>query len=152
MNAPSFVEVRRHAIIMDKATLLDKGIRIPDLNRFMWIQMKQNYDKHVERLENWKDIIEKEEWAFKARLVTLFMMNWEAPMPNIMLEFLNTFVIKSTNIYFGYQDKVYVISKQLIVSVFRVCAKGYVEDPKGQVSKAIALHAFQNCRIAPQIL
>jgi len=124
MNALGSVEVKRHAIIMDKATLLDKGIRIPNLNRFMWIQTKQNYDKHVKRLENWKDISEKEEWAFKARLVTLFMMNWEAPMPNIMLEFLNTFVIKSTNIYFGYQDKVYVISKQLIVSVLESVQKG----------------------------
>jgi hypothetical protein len=41
----------------------------------MWIQTKQNYDKHFDRLENWKDINEEEEWAFKARLVTLFMMN-----------------------------------------------------------------------------
>ncbi len=89
--------------------------------------MKQNYDKHVERLENQKDISEEEEWAFKARLVTLFMMNWEALMPNIMLNFFNTFAIKSTNIYFGYQDKVYVISKQLIINVFGVYAKGYVE-------------------------
>jgi hypothetical protein len=32
----------------------------------------------------------------------MFPMNWEAAMPNIMLEFLNTFVIKGTNIYFGY--------------------------------------------------
>ncbi len=78
-------------------------------------------------MENWKDINEEEEWAFKARLVTLFMMNWEAPMPNIMLEFFNTFVIKGTNIYFGYLDKVYVISKQLIINVFGVYAKGYVE-------------------------
>ncbi len=30
------------------------------MDRFMWIQMKQNYDKHVERLENWKNISEKE--------------------------------------------------------------------------------------------
>jgi hypothetical protein len=53
-------------------------------------------------MENWKDISEEEEWAFKARLVTLFLMNWEAPMPDIMPEFLNTFVIKGTYIYFGY--------------------------------------------------
>jgi hypothetical protein len=33
--------------------------------------MKQNYDKHVERMENWKDITKEEEFAFKARLVTL---------------------------------------------------------------------------------
>jgi hypothetical protein len=50
------------------------------------------------------------------------MMSWEAPMPNVMLEFLNTFVIKGTYIYFGHKDKPYVISKQLIVDVFGVCA------------------------------
>jgi hypothetical protein len=53
-------------------------------------------------VENWKDISEEEKWASEARLVTLFLMNWEASMPNIMLEFLNTFVIKGTYIYFGY--------------------------------------------------
>ncbi len=73
--------------------------------------MNQNYDKHVERLETYKDINEKEKCANKAKLVTLFMMKWEAQIPNIMLEFLNIFVIKCTNIYFGYQDKMYVISK-----------------------------------------
>jgi hypothetical protein len=60
---------------MDKATLADKGICIPDPNQFMWIQMKQNYDKHVKRMENWKDISEEEEWASKVRLVTIFLMN-----------------------------------------------------------------------------
>ncbi len=60
-------------------------------------------------------------------------------MPDIILEFLNTFVIKGTYIYFGYQDKVYVINKQLIIDVFGVYAKGYIEDPKGQVNKAITM-------------
>ncbi len=50
---------------------------------------------------------------------------------------------------FGYQYKVYVISKQLIVDVFRVCAKGYVKDPKGQVNKTIALHALQSYKVEP---
>jgi hypothetical protein len=68
----------------------------------MWIQIKQNYYKHVERMENWKDINEEEEWASKPGLTTLFLMNWEASMSDIMLEFLNTFVIKGTYIYFGY--------------------------------------------------
>jgi hypothetical protein len=58
-------------------------------------------------------------------------MDWQASMLDVMLEFLNTFLIKGTNIYFGHKDKVYVISKQLIVDVFGVCAKGYVKDPKG---------------------
>ncbi len=48
-----------------------------------------------------------------------------------MLEFFNTFLIKGVNIYFGHKDKVYVISKQLIVDVFGVCTEGYVKEPKG---------------------
>jgi hypothetical protein len=48
-----------------------------------------------------------------------------------MLEFLNTFSIKGAYIYFGHKDKVYVINKQLIVDVSRVCAEGYVEELKG---------------------
>jgi len=59
------------------------------------------------------------------------MMIWETSMFNVMLEFLNTFVIKSTNIYFEHKDKGYVISKQLIIDVFGLCAEGYVEDLKG---------------------
>jgi len=66
-------------------------------------------------------------------------MSWETPMPNFMLEFVNTFLIKGTYIYFGHKDKVYVISKELIIDVFGVCAKGYVEDLKGQVSKSLAV-------------
>jgi hypothetical protein len=40
----------------------------------MWTQTKHNYDKHVEQMENWKDIVEEEDWAFKAGLVPLFLM------------------------------------------------------------------------------
>jgi len=58
-------------------------------------------------------------------------MGWEAPMPNVMLEFLNTFFIKGAYIYFGHKDKVFVISKQLIINVFGVYAEGYVEESKG---------------------
>jgi hypothetical protein len=32
-------------------------------------------------------------------------------MLNVMLEFLNTFLIKGTGIYFEHKDKVYVINK-----------------------------------------
>jgi hypothetical protein len=42
-------------------------------------------------------------------------------MLDVMLEFLNTFLIKDVDIYFGHKDKVYVINKQLIVDVFGVC-------------------------------
>jgi hypothetical protein len=51
-------------------------------------------------------------------------------MPNVMLEFLNTFLIKGAYIYFGHKDKVYVIIKQLIINVFGVCVEGYVEELK----------------------
>jgi hypothetical protein len=65
----------------------------------MWTQMKQNYDKHVEHMENWKDIVEEEDLASKTRLVPLFLMGWETLMPDVMLEFLNTFLIKGVDIY-----------------------------------------------------
>jgi len=58
-------------------------------------------------------------------------MDWQTPMLDVMLEFLNTFVIKDVDIYFGHKDKVYVINKQSIVDVFGVCVKEYVKEPKG---------------------
>ncbi len=72
----------------------------------------------------------------------MFLMDWHTPMPNVMLEFFNTFLIKGANIYFEHKDKVYVISKQLIVDVFGVCADGYVEESKGQVNKSLAIQAL----------
>lgn len=66
---------KKRCAILDKATLLEKGIKIPNLKQFMWTQTKQNYDKYVEQMENWKDIAKKENWAFKARFVTLFLMD-----------------------------------------------------------------------------
>ncbi len=44
--------VKKRRTILDKATLLDKGIKIPNLKRFVWTQMRENYDKHVEQMEN----------------------------------------------------------------------------------------------------
>jgi hypothetical protein len=37
MTAPKAIEARRRTTIMDRTTLLDKGIHILDLDRFMWI-------------------------------------------------------------------------------------------------------------------
>jgi hypothetical protein len=51
-------------------------------------------------------------------------MDWQASMPNVMLEFFNTFLIKGVDIYFGHKDKVYVINKQLIIDVFGMCEDG----------------------------
>jgi hypothetical protein len=75
-------------------------------------------------MENWKDIVEEEEWASKTKLVPLLFMDWQALILNVMLEFVNTFLIKGTYIYFGHKDKVHVISKQLIVDVFGICVEG----------------------------
>ncbi len=47
----NFVAKRRCAILY-RATLLEKGIKIPDPDRFMWTQAKQNYDKYVEQMDN----------------------------------------------------------------------------------------------------
>jgi hypothetical protein len=69
-------------------------------------------------------------------------MGWEALMPNVMLEFFNTFLIKGIDIYFGHKDKVYVISKQLILNVFAISVEGYVEEPKGQINKSLTLQAL----------
>jgi hypothetical protein len=76
-------------------------------------------------------------------------MDWEAPTPDVMLEFLNTFLIKGTYIYFGHKNKVYVISKQMIVDVFGMCVEGYVDELKRQVSKSLAVQALQSCRFSP---
>ncbi len=53
--------------------------------------------------------------------------------------FFNTFFIKGVDIYFGHKDKVYIISKQLIVDVFGVCTEGYVKEPKGHVIKSLVV-------------
>jgi hypothetical protein len=37
MSAPGATEVKRCVTIIKKSTLLEKGIRIPDADRFMWI-------------------------------------------------------------------------------------------------------------------
>jgi len=90
-------------------------------------------------MENWKDITKEADRACKVGLVPMFLMDWEALMLDVMLEFLNTFFIKGVNIYYGHKDKVYVINKELIVNVFGVCAEGYIEESKGQVSKSLAI-------------
>ncbi len=110
--------------------------------------MKQNYDKHVEQMDNQKDIVQEEDRAFKVGLVPLFLMDWQTLMFDVMLEFLKTFFIKGINIYFGHKDKVYVINKQLIINVFGVCVEVYVEELKRQVSKSLVVHALQNCKLA----
>jgi hypothetical protein len=42
------VVVKRKRVILHITTVLEKGIKILNLEQFMWTQTKQNYDKHVE--------------------------------------------------------------------------------------------------------
>ncbi len=79
---------------------MDKGINNLDPKRFMWTQMKQNNDKHVEWMENQKDFTKEEDWASKARLVPLFLMECEILLLDVQLDLLNTFLIKGEKIYF----------------------------------------------------
>ncbi len=53
--------VNRRCVILERVTLLEKDIKIPNLEHFMCTQTKQNYDKHIKRVENWKDIVVKED-------------------------------------------------------------------------------------------
>ncbi len=93
------VVANKRRTILDKTTLLEKDFKIPNLEHFMWTQTKHNYDKHIEWMENQKDIVMEEYWTFKARVMTFFLIGWEASMPNVMLEFLNTFLIKKRQIF-----------------------------------------------------
>jgi hypothetical protein len=72
----------------------------------------------VERLTAWKEIGEKEEaWASKVGLVMFLAIEWKEPDHDALVEFLNTFVIKGSEIYFGKINIVYVISthKRIVV-------------------------------------
>ncbi len=91
--------VKRRRVILDRATLLEKVIKILDPKRFMWTQTKQNNDKHVEWMENQKNITKEEDWASKAKLVPLFLTECEILMFDVKLELLNTFLIKGAKIY-----------------------------------------------------
>ncbi len=51
---------KRRRIILERAVLLEKGIKIPYPERSMWTKTKQNNDKNVMWMENWKDIAEEE--------------------------------------------------------------------------------------------
>ncbi len=46
------VVVKRRQVILDIATLVEKGIKILNPKHFMWTQTKQNNDKHVKWMEN----------------------------------------------------------------------------------------------------
>ncbi len=51
-------------------------------------------------------------------------MGWEALMPDVMLEFFNTFLIKGADIYIRRKDKVYVINKKTNCKCFwNVCKR-----------------------------
>ncbi len=80
----------------------------------------------------------KEVWVNKVGLVTLLVIEWKEPDHEILVEFLNTFVIKGSKIYCRRRNMVYVISKQLIANALGVYYNGYIEDPKGPMTKMLA--------------
>jgi len=73
----------------------------------------------------------KKTWANKVGLVTLLDIEWKELDLGALVEFLNTFVIKGSKIYFGRKGIMYVINKQIMVYAFRICQTGYIEHPKG---------------------
>jgi len=80
----------------------------------------------------WKKMGEgKKTWANKVGLVTLLDIEWKELDLGALVEFLNTFVIKGSKIYFGRRGIMYVINKQIMVYAFRICQTGYIEHPKG---------------------
>jgi len=118
--------------------MVERKIKILDENKFFFTPTKHSYSKEVKRLKMWKKMGEQEEaWASKVGLVTLLTIEWKEPYLDAFVEFLNTFVIKETMIYFGKMNIVYVSSKHMIVNAFGVCNSGYVENPHGHVTKTL---------------
>ncbi len=73
----------------------------------------------------------KETWANKVGLVTLLDIEWKELDHGALVEFLNTFVIKGSKIYFGRRGIMYVINKQIMVYAFKICQTRYIEHPNG---------------------
>ncbi len=87
---------------MDEKILEYRGIKILNERKLFFIPTKQNYSKHVERIEMWKKTGEREEaWVSKARLVTLMNIEWKELDHDALVEFLNTFVITRSKIILG---------------------------------------------------
>ncbi len=82
--------------------------------------------------------VKEEAQASNVGLVTLLAIKWKELDHDALVEFLNTFVIKGSEIYFGRRKIMYVISEQLIANVFSVYQSGYVEDPEGYMTKTLA--------------
>jgi hypothetical protein len=82
--------------------MVERRIEIPNENKYFFTPTKHSYSKEVERLKMWKKMGEQEEaWASKVGLVTLLTIEWKEPYIDALVEFLNTFVIKKSMIYFG---------------------------------------------------
>ncbi len=64
---------------------------------------------------------EEDAWANEAILVKLLNIKWKKPNHGSFVEFLNIFVMKRFEIYFGKKGKVYVINKQMMANAFGVC-------------------------------
>jgi hypothetical protein len=104
----------------------------------------------VERIEMWKKMGEGEQaWASKARLVTLLDIEWNELNHDNLVEFLNIFMIKGKEFFFGRRGAMYVIGKQIIAYAFGVCQSGSVEDPKGHVTRMLVEELLFNHDIKP---
>jgi hypothetical protein len=65
---------------------------------------------------------EKEKaWPNKVRLVTLLAIDYNELDHEALVEFLNTFVIKGFEIYFGRRNVAYVNHNQLMIDNYGVC-------------------------------
>jgi hypothetical protein len=53
----------------------------------------------------------EEEWVSKMGVVTLLAIEWKELDHDVLEEFLNTFIMKGYEIYFGKKNIVYVIRK-----------------------------------------
>jgi len=62
----------------------------------------------ISTLSGWRIgriLMRKKIRLLKQGLVPLFLMDWQTSMLDVMLEFLNTFLIKGVDIYFGIMIK-----------------------------------------------
>ncbi len=66
----------------------------------------------MERLEVWKKMgVKRKAWASNIGLVTMLAIKWKELDHDALIEFLNTFVIKGSEIYFSKRNIMYVISE-----------------------------------------
>jgi len=143
----SKIVTKKRRVILDIATLLEKGIKTLDPEIFMWTHTKKNYDKHVEQMENWKDIVEKR-LGFKSKACYVVFNGLGSIDAQCHVGISEHILDQGHKYLLAHKDKVYAISKQFIKDVFGICVEGYVEESKRQVSKSLVIQTLQSCRLA----